>query len=55
MSESGKASTKIQLQSKARHQEVVVVPQLRRIGNVQGDDYEKDEVISDCQGEFDKI
>jgi hypothetical protein len=32
--------------------ELVVVPELRRMGNVQGDRLDEDELVSDCKGEF---
>jgi hypothetical protein len=33
-------------------QELVVTPELRRIGNAQGERLERDELISGCKGEF---
>ncbi|KAI9773910.1 MAG: hypothetical protein M1840_006136 [Geoglossum simile] len=35
-----------------RAQELVVVPELRRMGNAQGERLEKDELVSGCKGEF---
>lgn len=35
-----------------RHQELVIVPELRRIGNAQGERLEKNELVLDCQGKF---
>jgi hypothetical protein len=32
--------------------ELVVVPEVRRLGNVQGDRLDEDELVSDCKGEF---
>jgi len=33
-------------------QKLVVVPELRRIGNAQGERLEKDELVADCKGVF---
>jgi len=33
-------------------QELVVVPELRRMGNAQGERLEKDELVLDCKGKF---
>jgi len=33
-------------------QELVVVPELRRMGNAQGERLDKDELVSDCKGKF---
>ena len=33
-------------------QELVVVPELRRMGNAQGERLEKDELVLDCKGNF---
>jgi len=33
-------------------QELVVVPELRRMGNAQGEWLEKDELVLDCKGKF---
>jgi hypothetical protein len=35
-----------------RTQELVVVPELRRMGNAQGERLEKDELVLDCKGKF---
>jgi hypothetical protein len=39
-------------QGKGKVQELVVIPELRRIGDSQGEDYDKNEVVSGCNGEF---
>jgi hypothetical protein len=33
-------------------QELVVVPELRRLGNAQGERLDRDELVSDCKGKF---
>ena len=33
-------------------QELVAVPELRRMGNAQGERLERDELVSDCKGKF---
>jgi hypothetical protein len=35
-----------------RQQELVVGPEVRRIGNIQGERLEKDELVSECKGKF---
>ena len=36
-------------------QELVVVPEMRRMGNLQGERLEKDELLPDCKGKFDML
>jgi hypothetical protein len=52
MSASGKKPTKSGSKGRGMPQEVVIVPELRRIGNSEANGYDKDEVVKGCQGEF---
>jgi hypothetical protein len=47
--------TKSGSEGKGRMQQLVVVPELRRIGNSHGEDYAKNEVVSGCNGEFEML
>jgi hypothetical protein len=54
MSDSGKEPLRSGQASLDRDgkQELVVIPELRRIGNEQGERLDKNELVSDCKGRF---
>jgi hypothetical protein len=52
MSESGKKPVKSGNKGRGLPQELVVMPELRRIGNSEANGYDKDEIVKGCEGEF---
>src|SRR5436190_20365217 len=53
MSQSGEKPSRSGQLNKDGKQELVAEPELRRMGNAQGERLERDELVSNCKGKFD--